>query len=187
MRVRATRGMRITNFYGNYFIRGTDLLALPNCTADTSFALDMAYDESMLAAQVTMQYNSSTRRQHTYSPNLLNQHIQSTHSINTMSTHPSNTQNIPIHLHTLSTHPINTPYQHALSAIQFINTSTYTNNSYSLNLPNQHTLSTRPINTPYQPALSTHPINPPYQHTLSTLPSNTPYQHTLSTHPINPP
>ena len=52
MRVRATRGMRITNFYGNYFIRGTDLLALPNCTADTSFALDMAYDESMLAAQV---------------------------------------------------------------------------------------------------------------------------------------
>lgn len=34
MRIRATRGMRITNFYGNYFIRGTDLLALPNCTAD---------------------------------------------------------------------------------------------------------------------------------------------------------
>jgi len=34
MRVRATRGIRITNFYGNYFIRGTDLLALPNCTAD---------------------------------------------------------------------------------------------------------------------------------------------------------
>ena len=52
MRVRATRGMRITNFYGNYFIRGTDLLALPTCTADTSFALDMAYDENVLAAQV---------------------------------------------------------------------------------------------------------------------------------------
>jgi protein transport protein SEC24 len=56
MRVRATRGIRITNFYGNYFIRGTDLLALPNCTADSSFALDMAYDEPMLAAQaITVQ------------------------------------------------------------------------------------------------------------------------------------
>jgi hypothetical protein len=26
MRVRCTRGMRISNFYGNFFIRGTDLL-----------------------------------------------------------------------------------------------------------------------------------------------------------------
>jgi protein transport protein SEC24 len=52
MRVRATRGMRITNFYGNYFVRGTDLLALPNCTADSTFALDLAYDEAVLAAQV---------------------------------------------------------------------------------------------------------------------------------------
>lgn len=52
MRVRATRGIRFSNFYGNYFVRGTDLLALPNCTADSSFSLDMAYDESVLAAQV---------------------------------------------------------------------------------------------------------------------------------------
>jgi hypothetical protein len=56
MRVRATRGIRITNFYGNYFIRGTDLLALPNCTADSTFALDMGYDEQMLSAQaITVQ------------------------------------------------------------------------------------------------------------------------------------
>ena len=45
MRVRATRGIRITNFYGNYLLRGTDLLALPNCTADSSFAVDLGYDE----------------------------------------------------------------------------------------------------------------------------------------------
>jgi protein transport protein SEC24 len=32
MRVRATRGLRISNFYGNHYIRGQDLLALPNCT-----------------------------------------------------------------------------------------------------------------------------------------------------------
>jgi protein transport protein SEC24 len=52
MRVRATRGLRFTNFYGNYFIRGTDLLALPNCTSDSTFALDLAYDEAHLTASV---------------------------------------------------------------------------------------------------------------------------------------
>ncbi len=56
MRVRATRGIRFSNFYGNYFIRGTDLLALPNCTSDSSFSLDMAYDEAVLSAQaITIQ------------------------------------------------------------------------------------------------------------------------------------
>ncbi|KAJ1439167.1 Sec23/Sec24 trunk domain-containing protein, partial [Ochromonadaceae sp. CCMP2298] len=56
MRVRATRGVRFSNFYGNYYIRGTDLLALPNCTADSSFSLDMSYDETVLSAQaVTVQ------------------------------------------------------------------------------------------------------------------------------------
>lgn len=60
MRVRATRGIRFSNFYGNYFVRGTDLLALPNCTADSSFSLDMAYDEAVLSAQaVTIQVRGS--------------------------------------------------------------------------------------------------------------------------------
>lgn len=52
MRVRATRGVRIANYYGNYYIRGQDLLALPNCTSDSSFAIDLAYEEQTLAAQV---------------------------------------------------------------------------------------------------------------------------------------
>lgn len=47
MRVRATRGIRITNYYGNYFIRGQDLLSLPNCTSDSTFALDLTYDEQV--------------------------------------------------------------------------------------------------------------------------------------------
>ena len=56
MRVRATRGLRITNFYGNYFIRGTDLLALPNCTSDSTFSFDLAYEEAVLSAQaITVQ------------------------------------------------------------------------------------------------------------------------------------
>ncbi len=56
MRVRATRGLRIQNFYGNFFIRGTDLLALPNCHADSVFAMDFAYDEPNLSTTaVTVQ------------------------------------------------------------------------------------------------------------------------------------
>jgi hypothetical protein len=64
MRVRATRGIRFSNFYGNYFVRGTDLLALPNCTSDSSYSLDMAYDEATLTAsaitvQAALLYTSS--------------------------------------------------------------------------------------------------------------------------------
>ena len=56
MRVRATRGMRISNFYGNHFIRGQDLLALPNCTSDSTFALDLTYDEpNLTATAITVQ------------------------------------------------------------------------------------------------------------------------------------
>jgi protein transport protein SEC24 len=51
-RVRATRGIAVTAFYGNYFIRGTDLLALPNCTCDSTFALDLSFEDPVLAASV---------------------------------------------------------------------------------------------------------------------------------------
>ena len=51
-RVRATRGISITSFYGNYFIRGTDLLALPNCSSDSTFALDLSYEDPILNATV---------------------------------------------------------------------------------------------------------------------------------------
>jgi protein transport protein SEC24 len=52
MRIRCTKGMRITNFYGNFFIRGTDLLALPNCTSDSVFAFDLAHDEQNMSSSV---------------------------------------------------------------------------------------------------------------------------------------
>lgn len=41
MRVRATRGLKTTAFHGNFSIRGNDLLALPNCHPDFSFALEL--------------------------------------------------------------------------------------------------------------------------------------------------
>ena len=52
MRVRCTRGMRISNFYGNYFIRGTDLLALPNCHADSTFGVELSYADTVVSASV---------------------------------------------------------------------------------------------------------------------------------------
>ena len=56
MRIRATRGLKINNFYGNYFIRGTDLLSLPNCSCDSTYAFDFVYDEPVLATNaVTIQ------------------------------------------------------------------------------------------------------------------------------------
>ena len=64
MRIRCTRGMKITNFYGNFFIRGSDLLALPNCNADSVFAFDFAHDEhnlnsSFMTIQSALLYTSS--------------------------------------------------------------------------------------------------------------------------------
>ena len=56
MRIRCTKGMRITNFYGNFFIRGTDLMALPNCNSESVFGFDLAYDDPNIAtSHVTIQ------------------------------------------------------------------------------------------------------------------------------------
>jgi protein transport protein SEC24 len=64
MRIRCTKGMRITNFYGNFYIRGTDLLALPNCNTDSVFGFDLAHDEqnmssSVVTVQAALLYTSS--------------------------------------------------------------------------------------------------------------------------------
>jgi protein transport protein SEC24 len=56
MRIRCTKGMRITNFYGNFFIRGTDLMALPNVNSDSVFGFDLVHDEQNVASTyVTVQ------------------------------------------------------------------------------------------------------------------------------------
>ncbi len=34
MRIRCSKGLRISAFYGHFFIRSTDLLALPACDSD---------------------------------------------------------------------------------------------------------------------------------------------------------
>lgn len=64
MRIRCTKGMRITNFYGNFYIRGSDLLALPNCNTDSVFGFDLAHEEQSLPSnhvtiQAALLYTSS--------------------------------------------------------------------------------------------------------------------------------
>ena len=64
MRIRCTKGVGITNFYGNFFIRGTDLLALPNVTCDTAFNVELALDEpltqgSVIAMQTALLYTTA--------------------------------------------------------------------------------------------------------------------------------
>lgn len=46
MRVRVSRGWKITKFYGHLFIRGQDLLVVPNCHADQTFAVSIDMEEN---------------------------------------------------------------------------------------------------------------------------------------------
>ncbi|KAJ3208910.1 COPII subunit [Dinochytrium kinnereticum] len=41
LRVRASKGIKMTAFHGNFFLRSTDLLALPNVSPDNSYAIEM--------------------------------------------------------------------------------------------------------------------------------------------------
>ncbi len=40
-------GIRMTAYHGNFFLRSTDLLALPNVSPDQSFAVEMTLDENL--------------------------------------------------------------------------------------------------------------------------------------------
>jgi protein transport protein SEC24 len=64
MRIRATKGMKITNFFGNFYIRGTDLLALPNTNTESVFGFDLVHDDQSIASnyvtiQAALLYTSS--------------------------------------------------------------------------------------------------------------------------------
>lgn len=52
MRVRVSRGLKISNFYGNFYIRGTDLLALPNSHPDNSFAFEITHEDAVLSSNI---------------------------------------------------------------------------------------------------------------------------------------
>ncbi len=64
MRVRCSRGLKVSSFYGHFFIRSTDLLALPNIDSDKAFAVQFSHEEGNLQGrtccfQVALLYTSS--------------------------------------------------------------------------------------------------------------------------------
>lgn len=52
MRIRASKGVCCSTFHGRFFLKTTDLLALPNVDPDKTFAVEFKYDENVLEHQV---------------------------------------------------------------------------------------------------------------------------------------
>lgn len=51
MRIRCSKGLRVSAFYGHFFVRSTDLLALPACDADKAFAVEIQHEETVVTGQ----------------------------------------------------------------------------------------------------------------------------------------
>lgn len=64
MRIRCTRGLAIHTFHGNFFVRSTDLLALPNVNPDSGFGMQINIEEALsdtpsVCFQAAILYTSS--------------------------------------------------------------------------------------------------------------------------------
>jgi protein transport protein SEC24 len=64
MRIRCTRGLSIHTFHGNFFVRSTDLLSLPNVSPDSGFGMQVSIEESLsdvqsVCFQAALLYTSS--------------------------------------------------------------------------------------------------------------------------------
>ncbi|WWC85222.1 protein transporter SEC24 [Kwoniella dendrophila CBS 6074] len=55
IRVRATRGIRMSAFHGNFFIRSTDLLALPVVPTDQNYVIELQLEDDIKGAFVVLQ------------------------------------------------------------------------------------------------------------------------------------
>lgn len=55
MRVRASRGIRMASFHGNFFVRSTDLLAMPAVPQDQSYAIEIQIEETVTSPFVVLQ------------------------------------------------------------------------------------------------------------------------------------
>lgn len=45
MRIRCTRGLQVHTFHGNFFVRSTDLLSLPNVNPDAGYGMQVSYQQ----------------------------------------------------------------------------------------------------------------------------------------------
>ncbi|KAM5302243.1 protein transport protein Sec24A isoform 2-T2 [Glossophaga mutica] len=52
MRIRCNKGLSIHTFHGNFFVRSTDLLSLPNVNPDAGYAVQMSVEESLSDTQL---------------------------------------------------------------------------------------------------------------------------------------
>lgn len=64
MRIRCTRGLTPHTFHGNFFVRSTDLLSLPNINPDAGFAMQVAIEDDLrdsreVCFQAALLYTSS--------------------------------------------------------------------------------------------------------------------------------
>lgn len=64
MRIRCSRGLGIHTFHGNFFVRSTDLLSLPNINPDAGFGMQVTIEESLsdmqnVCFQAALLYTSS--------------------------------------------------------------------------------------------------------------------------------
>lgn len=55
LRVRATTGLRMNTFYGNFFNRSSDLCAFPAFPRDQSYVVEVAIDESLTSGFICLQ------------------------------------------------------------------------------------------------------------------------------------
>ncbi|CAE6421688.1 hypothetical protein ACGC1H_001843 [Rhizoctonia solani] len=55
VRIRASRGLRMSQFHGNFFVRSTDLLAFPAIPLDQNYTVEIQIEENMTSPFVVMQ------------------------------------------------------------------------------------------------------------------------------------
>ncbi|KAH9833295.1 protein transporter SEC24 [Rhodofomes roseus] len=55
MRVRASKNLRMSSFHGNFFVRSTDLLAMPAVPQDQSYAIEVTIEDTLTAPFVVFQ------------------------------------------------------------------------------------------------------------------------------------
>ncbi|KAF7795675.1 hypothetical protein EIP86_006840 [Pleurotus ostreatoroseus] len=55
MRVRASKNLRMSSFHGNFFVRSTDLLAMPAVPQDLSYAIEVQIEDTITAPYVVFQ------------------------------------------------------------------------------------------------------------------------------------
>lgn len=55
MRVRASRGLRMSSFHGNFFVRSTDLLAMPAVPQDQGYVIEVQIEETITSPFVVFQ------------------------------------------------------------------------------------------------------------------------------------